>query len=159
MALETSLKSILTRIAGKANKIGQATTEVFHDTLGRNDVGWPDLAIATQSKRVAQGYSIDEPLLRSGVTRDSFTHEVKVSDDGLYAEIIVGIKTGTIRTFPYDFRPHDIGLLMVWHELGTVTEPPRPLLPLVANYLRTTVLLYALRKDSDIDVTFEQTKI
>lgn len=62
------------------------------------------LAEATKIDRVRQGYSEDEPLLRSGELRDSIQSEVV----GLAA--IVGTKSET-------------GL---WQEIGTDRIPPRP---------------------------------
>lgn len=65
---------------------------------------WAPLAQPTKADRVRQGYSEDEPLLRSGELRDSIISEVA----GLAA--IVGTKS-------------EIGL---WLEFGTARIPPRP---------------------------------
>lgn len=67
---------------------------------------WAPLAEATKENRVAQGFSEDEPLLRTGATRDSITYEIKDGD------LVVGSTEPT----------------MVYHEAGTKTEPPRPVL-------------------------------
>lgn len=65
---------------------------------------WAPLAESTKADRVRQGYSEDEPLLRSGELRDSIGSEVV----GLAA--IIGTKS-------------EIGL---WQEVGTAHIPPRP---------------------------------
>ena len=76
---------------------------VYQPAYGPFD-GWAPLAESTKIDRVRQGYSEDEPLLRSGELRDSIESEVV----GLAA--IVGTKS-------------DIGL---WQEVGTEHIPPRP---------------------------------
>jgi len=76
---------------------------VYQPAFGPFDA-WSPLAEATKADRVRQGYSEDEPLLRSGSLRDSIQSEVM----GLAA--IVGTKS-------------EIGL---WQELGTNRIPPRP---------------------------------
>jgi len=65
---------------------------------------WAQLAESTKADRVRQGYTEDDPLLRSGELRDSIESEVI----GLAA--IVGTKS-------------QIGF---WQEVGTENIPPRP---------------------------------
>ncbi|MCA1179788.1 MULTISPECIES: hypothetical protein [unclassified Pantoea] len=65
---------------------------------------WAPLAESTKADRVRQGYTEDDPLLRSGELRDSIESEVV----GLAA--IVGTKS-------------QIGF---WQEVGTENMPPRP---------------------------------
>jgi len=65
---------------------------------------WAPLAASTKADRVRQGYTEDDPLLRSGELRGSIESEVV----GLAA--IVGTKS-------------QIGL---WQEVGTTRIPPRP---------------------------------
>ncbi|WP_337022548.1 MULTISPECIES: hypothetical protein [unclassified Pantoea] len=65
---------------------------------------WAPLAASTRADRVRQGYTEDNPLLRSGELRDSIESEVI----GLAA--IVGTKS-------------QIGF---WQEVGTENIPPRP---------------------------------
>lgn len=67
---------------------------------------WAELADATKADRIAQGYPDNEPLLRSGETRDSFQHEV--DHGGL--ELIVGSTDEK----------------MSWFEFGTSKMPARP---------------------------------
>jgi hypothetical protein len=121
----------LNRLRKAANDLAEGIESSFFVKFGIYQPKWSGLAERTKAIRVKQGYPEDEPLLRSGVTRDSFTREVEATETSI--TIIVGIKTGTIRKLPYDERPKDIGQLMCWHERGTATEPPRPMLPLVAD--------------------------
>lgn len=65
---------------------------------------WEELAEATKEDRLAQGYSENEPLLRSGELRDSTSHTSEP------LEAVIG------STDP----------VMVFHELGTSKMPPRP---------------------------------
>jgi hypothetical protein len=142
-AFEESVSTALSPAhSRRLDRLGEATVDLFKSTLGRRDVGWPELSEYTQAERERQGYSPDEPLVRSGLTQDSFTYEAEMGSDGLSAEVIVGIRTNTLRSFPYDSRIRDVGLLMVWHEQGTATEPPRPVLPLVAAALDRVIEQY-----------------
>jgi len=75
---------------------------VYQPAYGPFDA-WAPLAESTKADRVRQGYSEDEPLLRSGELRDSIQSEIV----GLAA--IVGTKS-------------EIGL---WQEVGTSNIPPR----------------------------------
>ena len=83
-------------------------------TYQRSDMGpyspWQELAPATKADRVRQGFSENDPLLRTGELRDSLSHETH----GL--EAVVGSDSD----------------VMVWQEFGTKTIPPRPVLGLAA---------------------------
>lgn len=76
---------------------------VYQPAYGPFDA-WALLAESTKADRVRQGYSEDEPLLRSGELRESIQSEVV----GLAA--ILGTKS-------------EIGF---WQEVGTEHIPPRP---------------------------------
>ena len=67
---------------------------------------WAELADATKSDRTRQGYSEDDPLLRTGALRDSIGHTVKDS------EAQVGSNSD----------------IAVYQELGTTSVPPRSFL-------------------------------
>jgi HK97 gp10 family phage protein len=67
---------------------------------------WLSLTDATQADRVRQGFTPDDPLLRSGELRDSVSHTV----NGLDA--VIGSDSD----------------VMVYQELGTEKIPPRPVL-------------------------------
>lgn len=68
---------------------------------------WAELAPSTKADRVRQGYTPNDPLLRSGKLRDSVKTEVK---SGVFEHVAV-IGTNDER--------------MVWLELGTKNIPPR----------------------------------
>lgn len=67
---------------------------------------WSELAESTKTDRIAQGYSENDPGLRSGAMRDSIQHAV------LEHEAHVGSDDDK----------------MVWFELGTSKQPPRSVL-------------------------------
>jgi len=67
---------------------------------------WEDLADATIDDRVRNGYTPNDPLLRSGELRDSISHETRA------LEAVIGSNSD----------------LMVFHELGTEKMPPRAVL-------------------------------
>lgn len=67
---------------------------------------WEQLAESTKEQRVKQGYTENDPLLRTGKLRDSISHEVR----GLEAQI---------------GSTDDV---MVYQEFGTANIPPRPVL-------------------------------
>ncbi|MCX2905211.1 hypothetical protein MI048_08485 [Pantoea agglomerans] len=97
--LEAGFRIIVKEIEETAKKeIG-----VYQPAYGPFDA-WAPLAESTKHDRIRQGYSEDEPLLRSGELRESIQSEVM----GLAA--IVGTKS-------------EIGL---WQEVGTAHIPPRP---------------------------------
>jgi len=124
-------KQIIDRLGPVAEQMGEAITSSFQTKLGEYQPGWVGLSQTTRQDRVQEGYPADGPLLRSGVLRDSFTHEESVTTETV--EVTSGIKNNTIREHPYDSRPIDIGQMMVWHETGTSTIPPRPLVPFVVQ--------------------------
>lgn len=67
---------------------------------------WDSLADSTKADRVRQGYPEDQPGVRSGEMRDSITHEASAHD------VVIG-------------SPEE---KMLWFELGTEKQPPRPAL-------------------------------
>ncbi|KTS09733.1 hypothetical protein SB2_11805 [Methylobacterium radiotolerans] len=76
------------------------------EVIGTYDLGWPQLAEATQKEREARGFSANEPLLRKGDLRDSIEHNVGRD------EAHVGSNSD----------------VAVWQELGTKRIPPRSFL-------------------------------
>jgi HK97 gp10 family phage protein len=74
--------------------------------IGTYEFGWPQLAQSTQEQRVAQGYSANNPLLRTGELRSSIGHYV----DG---------DVGYVGTNDPNAK---------YHEFGTSKMPPRPFL-------------------------------
>lgn len=70
--------------------------------------GWAELADSTKADRVAQGYTENEPGLRSGEMRDGIGHHVEMT----------GVMTGEAQIGSNDDK-------MLWFELGTANQPPR----------------------------------
>ena len=68
--------------------------------------GWVELADSTKADRSAQGFSENDPLLRTGTLRDSLSHEVSA------LEAVIGSDSD----------------IMVYQELGTSRIPPRAVL-------------------------------
>lgn len=101
--IATGLEASFRVIVKEIEKTAKEEIGVYQPAYGPFDA-WAPLAESTKADRVRQGYSEDEPLLRSGRLRDSVQSEVM----GLAA--IVGTKS-------------EIGL---WQELGTSHIPPRP---------------------------------
>ncbi|HEV2596232.1 MAG TPA: hypothetical protein VGU01_13635 [Sphingomicrobium sp.] len=75
--------------------------------IGSYDYEWPQLAEATQDDREKRGFSRNEPGLRTGEMRESIEHTIVSKDE---AEI----------------GSNDDNL--VYFDLGTKTQPPRPVL-------------------------------
>ncbi|TXL80223.1 hypothetical protein D9O29_05745 [Pantoea vagans] len=102
-SIATGLESRFRVIVKDIEETAKEEIGVYQPAYGTFDA-WLPLAEATKADRVRQGYSEDEPLLRSGELRDSIESEVV----GLAA--IVGTKS-------------EIGL---WQEVGTSHIQPRP---------------------------------
>lgn len=101
LALHEGLELVATKIEETAkDEIGE-----YQPAVGPFPA-WEPLAESTKADRVAQGYSADEPLLRSGEMRESIHHEVEA------LEAIIGSDS-------------DIAF---WQETGTATIPARPFL-------------------------------
>lgn len=101
LSLHKGLKTVARAIEKTAKKeIGTYQPEVGYFAA------WEELADSTKRDRVRQGFTEDEPLLRTGELRDSISHEV----GGL--EAVIGSDSD----------------VMVWQELGTKTIPPRAVL-------------------------------
>src|SRR3984957_16181177 len=106
-------------IAGPQKKATRAALEIgarmIRDeakrVLGTYEYNWPQLAQATQDDRVNLGFSANEPGLRTGEMKDSIGYTIISSEE---AEI--GSNDDK----------------MVYFELGTNTQPPRPTLTTAA---------------------------
>lgn len=96
------------------DKLGARIEKTAKDEFGRYQSAtgpfgaWPELADSTKDDRVHQGFSENDPLLRTGELRDSISHKV---DHGAL-ELAVG-------------SPDE---KMVFHEFGTSKMPARPVL-------------------------------
>jgi hypothetical protein len=103
--------------SGAVDSLGKRIVKTVQDTHG--DVGkLRSLEPSTQQSRSEQGYTPNEPLLRDGSLRNSYTHEVMKNPDGDGPALVIG-------------SPEDIAL---WQELGFYNKPagvyvsPRPVL-------------------------------
>ncbi|MGR2662483.1 hypothetical protein ACUXVY_12915 [Chromobacterium haemolyticum] len=71
---------------------------------------WDPLADSTEQQKAAKGYPVDAPLERTRAMANEITHEANSH------AAIVGAKDT------------DAGKILVHHELGTPTIPPRPVM-------------------------------
>ena len=80
----------------------------------RSDTGpfpeWEELAPSTKADRVSQGFTANDPLLRTGALRDSIRHEVRGRSVAVGSDLDIAI----------------------YQEMGTATIPPRPFLRIAA---------------------------
>lgn len=124
--IATGLEAGFRVIVKEIEETAKEEIGVYQPAYGPFDA-WVPLAESTKADRVRQGYSEDEPLLRSGRLRDSIQSEVV----GLAA--IVGTKS-------------EIGF---WQEVGTEHIPPRPFIgpayiqnfELLMNFVESTIML------------------
>ena len=79
--------------------------------------GWQELADSTKADRLRQGYTANDPLLRSGDLRENITSAA------LGREAVAGVVNGAAGK---DRR--DLGLIATYMELGTRSAPPRQFL-------------------------------
>lgn len=86
--------------------------------LGTYDYEWPELAPYTKAQRLALGYTENDPGLRSGEMRDSIEHKVISTDAFIGSD-----------------DDH-----LVWFDIGTSKQPPRPVLLAAFNHKEDEVL-------------------
>ena len=84
-----------------------------------NEGNWPQLSEVTQQDRERLGFPPNEPLLRTGDLRDSYSYDLTVTPSVIF--LMVGSD---------DVRA-------VFNELGTATMPPRPVLMPTASHFET----------------------
>lgn len=108
MAVE--LQHGLERVAEKVEETAKSEIGTYQSAVGPFPA-WAELAEVTKEDRVSQGFTENDPLLRTGQMRDDITHEV----GGLEAVI------GTPETA-------ETAQIMIYQEFGTTKIPPRPVL-------------------------------
>jgi len=100
----------------------EAAAKIIEDdakaSLGTDQNGWPPLAESTQIERARQGYSPNDPLLRSKTLQGAITHDVESSKRAL-----VGVPGDTGEVEPEGALVADVAADM---EFGTARAPPRP---------------------------------
>lgn len=111
-----AVQSGLEAVAQRIEKTAKAEIGHYQAAVGPFSA-WQELAESTKAERLAQGYTENDPLLRSGELRDSYEHQVQGG------EALIGTKD-------------DKGL---WQELGTPTIPPRPVLGPAVEYNHTAI--------------------
>jgi hypothetical protein len=101
-----ALQHGLEDVAERVEKTAQDEIGTYQPSVGPFRA-WQELADSTKADRVAQGYTENDPLLRSGALRASYEHQV-------YGyEAVVGSKSN----------------IALWQEIGTSRGiPPRPVL-------------------------------
>lgn len=110
--------------------LAEASKEVVKKAKGKfghYQPGWAPLKDATQQERVRQGYTPNDPLLRSGELQSLVTAEMDA--DG---NLFVGVPEGA-----RDFDGNDAAEIMAVHEFGSVDGrvPARPVFGIVVNEL------------------------
>ena len=100
-----ALEKGLERVARKIEATAKAEIGTYQDEAG-GFPAWPELAEATKDDRVKQGFTENDPLLRTGDLQESIAHEVE------YPEAMIGST---------DER-------MPWFEFGTSRMPARPVM-------------------------------
>ncbi|MFM0630774.1 hypothetical protein [Paraburkholderia xenovorans] len=93
------------KAAEEIQKTAQGMIGDYQDAVGPY-VAWEELADRTKSERVAAGYSDNDPGYRSGAMRKSIERKVEGG------EAVVGSNDQDL----------------VWFDLGTTKQPPRPVL-------------------------------
>ena len=105
VAVRAALEIGLDRVLAVVERTARSEFGHYQPAVGPHPA-WPELAESTQERRVAAGYTPNDPLLASGETRDTIERE----RHGL--EGVVGSKDEKL----------------VFHEFGTVHMPARPVL-------------------------------
>lgn len=105
VAIHTNARAALERVAVKVEETAKSEFGAYQPAVDQFPA-WAELAESTKEERVRLGYTENDPLLRSGETRDGIGHRV----EELEAEI---------------GSDSDI---LVYHEFGTANMPPRPVL-------------------------------
>jgi hypothetical protein len=105
LAMHQHLHNGLEKVAQRIEKTAKDEIGTYQQAIGPFDA-WEELHDATKADRVRQGFTENDPGLRTGEMRDSIEHRT----EGLEAEI----------------GSNDEKL--VWFELGTDTQEPRAVL-------------------------------
>lgn len=105
VATVAALQAATEKIGAHIEKVARAEFGHYQDAVGPFPA-WAELAEATKDDRVRQGYSENDPLLRSGDLRDTVTHHSEP------LEAVIG-------------SPDPV---LGYQEFGTSRIPPRPVL-------------------------------
>lgn len=113
VAIHTNARRELDRVGAAIQSTAKAEFGHYQDGIGEFPA-WEELAESTKEDRVRQGFTENDPLLRSGETRDSIERQTAE------LETVVGSNSEILER----------------HEFGTSKMPPRPVLgpALVRNH-------------------------
>lgn len=100
-----ALEAASEAIGRHVEKVAKAEFGHYQDEVGPFPA-WPELADSTKEDRLKQGYTENDPLLRSGELRDTISHKSSA------LEVVIG-------------STDDV---MIYHEFGTSKMPARPVL-------------------------------
>lgn len=101
--------------------------EDMKNELGTYQEGWPQLLDATQQERAREGYTPDDPLLRSGTMQDAI--HAWQGDDGQWEAGIPADDPTIVYATAQEFGT-----------LGSAVVPPRPFVgPIAQDYGQKTV--------------------
>lgn len=106
VALKKELEHGLQKVAKSVENTAKRELGVYQKQVGPFQ-DWAELADETKDQRARQGYTEDDPGLRSGKMRDSITNQVNGS-----VEAVIGSNDQNL----------------VYFEFGTKKQPPRPVL-------------------------------
>ena len=95
----------LEKVASSIEKTAKEELGSYQQGIGPYGA-WPELAEATKADRIRQGYSENDPGVRSGAMQESISHQTG------WTEAVVGSDDQNL----------------VWFELGTEKQPPRAVL-------------------------------
>ncbi len=121
LAVKAAGKLALERGSRRIVKEAQHRIGTYQEAEGPF-AAWAELAEATKEQRVAQGYSENDPLLRSGALRDAI--EYTVLTKGFEHEAVIGVKHAMVDD-PATGKAVDIGMVAAVQELGDARVPPR----------------------------------
>jgi hypothetical protein len=111
-----------TAIEKELDKQGLLILAEVKSKFGTYQPGWAQLADSTQAHREKLGYTVNDPLLRSGDLRDA--NKAKRTDFSLF----VGVEADSVTLEGPGGKSVDAALVMGVHEFGTTDGrvPARP---------------------------------
>jgi hypothetical protein len=106
------------QLAHEMQLFGEEQVQFAQSMIGtyENEGNWPQLSEVTQADRVRLGFPPNEPLLRTGDLRDSYSYELIVTP----LDVVLMVGSDDVRA--------------VYTELGTEAMPPRPVLTPTMNH-------------------------
>lgn len=108
-------------IASELEALGMAIEASAKSKFGVYQTGWKPLADSTKADRTRNGFTPDDPLLRSGGLRDAVHHKVEGES------VFIGVEAGQTLRGP-DGEEVEAAMVMEVQEYGDSLGrvPPRP---------------------------------